>query len=93
MKYQRTPRFKEDYKALPAELQEAVRKAFLRFQENPRHPSLCLKLMQPKKRRIWEGHITLGYVFTLQWDVDSETGEQIATFRRVGKHDEVYDNP
>ncbi|MEO8393697.1 MAG: hypothetical protein ABI700_11965 [Chloroflexota bacterium] len=93
MKHQRTPRFKEDYKALPAEIQEATRKAFQLFKENPRHPSLRVKLMQPKKRGIWEGHITLGYVFTLHWDTDAETGEQIAVFRRIGKHDEIYCNP
>jgi hypothetical protein len=41
---------------------------------------------------IWEGHITEGYVFTMEWDQDKETGEQVAIFRRIGKH-EIYKNP
>lgn len=94
MKYQRAQQFKKDYKELPAEMQEATRKAFQLFQDDPRHPSLRLKPMQKfKKQAIWEGHITRGYVFTFQWLEDEVTGEPIAFFRRVGKHDEVYDNP
>ena len=92
MKYQRTDRFKKDYKALPAEIQAAVQKAFLLFKQDSRHASVRVKKMEGFKD-IWEGHITLGYVFTFQWDSDPETKEQIALFRRVGKHDEVYDNP
>jgi hypothetical protein len=41
---------------------------------------------------IWEGHITLDYVFTMEWGTDEQTGEQLAIFRRIGKH-EIYKNP
>ena len=92
MKYQRSARFKKDYKELSAELQAAVKKAFLLFQQDPRHASLRVKKMEGFKD-LWEGHITLGYVFTFHWETDQKTKEQIAVFRRVGKHDEVYDNP
>ncbi|HVU11106.1 MAG TPA: hypothetical protein VHD90_07495 [Phototrophicaceae bacterium] len=65
MKYKWLPRFIDDYKGLPVNVREAAGKAFQLFKENPRHPSLRMKLMQPRKRGIWEGHATLGYVFTL----------------------------
>ena len=39
---------------------------------------------------IWEGHITLGYVFTFQRI--EENGEVIFEFRKIGKHD-IYNNP
>ena len=92
MKHQRSLRFKRDYKALPTEIQAAVQKAFLLFKLDPHHPSLRIKKMEGYKD-IWEGHFSLGYVFTFQWSSDEETGEAIAFFRRIGKHDEVYDNP
>lgn len=92
MKYQRAARFKKDFKALPDGIQDAARKAFLLFRQNPRHPSLRIKKMEGFES-IWEGRITLGYVFTFQWDVDPDTREPIAVFRRIGKHDEVYSTP
>jgi mRNA-degrading endonuclease YafQ of YafQ-DinJ toxin-antitoxin module len=91
MKYQRGQQFKKDYKALPAELQEAARKSFALFQQDTRHPSLRVKKMQGHDD-IWEGHVTRGCVFTFHWESDPDTGEQIAVFRRIGTH-AIYDKP
>lgn len=92
MKYERVARFKKDYKTLPGNIQDAARKAFLLFKQNPRHPSLRIKKMEGFEG-IGEGHITLGYVFTFHWDTDPDSDEPVAVFRRIGKHDEVYSNP
>ena len=92
MKYHRSIHFRKDFEALPADIQAAVAKAFVLFKENPRHKSLRVKKMEGFKD-IWEGHITRGYVFTFHLEADPETEEPITYFRRVGKHDEVYDNP
>ncbi len=92
MKYRRSARFKKDYKTLPDNIQDAVKKAFLLFQQNPRHASLRIKKMEGFEN-IWEGRVTLGYVFTFHWDSDPDTAKSIAFFRRIGKHDEVYSAP
>lgn len=92
MRTRKTPRFDDDLDKLPSNIVEAARKAHRLFCENPRHPSLRIKKMQGYNE-IWEGHVTIGYVFTFQWLTDDVSGESIALFRRIGKHDEVYANP
>jgi mRNA interferase RelE/StbE len=92
MKYRRLRTFTEDFAKLPEAIRVQTRESFRFFQQNPQHPSLRHKKMKGHEE-IWEGHITRGYVFTMQWDTDAETGEQIAVFRRIGKHDEIYAAP
>jgi mRNA-degrading endonuclease RelE of RelBE toxin-antitoxin system len=92
MKARRLNSFKEDFDKLPPHIQQLTREKFRLFMEDSRHPSLRLKKMKGYDN-IWEGHITLGYVFTMQWQIDDESGEEIAIFRRIGKHDETYDHP
>lgn len=41
---------------------------------------------------IWEGHVTLQYVFTFHIEHDPDTGEIIYVFRNIGTHD-VYRRP
>jgi len=41
---------------------------------------------------IWEGHVTLQYVFTFHVEEDPNTGETIYVFRNIGSHD-IYRNP
>ncbi len=92
MRFRKLKQFDTDLINLPEQIQAIARKQFKLFKENPRHPSLRVKKMEGFKD-IWEGHVTRGYVFTFEWAVDPETGEQIARFRRIGKHNEVYANP
>ena len=94
MQFRRTPKFKEDFNKLPNDVQELVKKRFLLFQENPYypyHPSLRIKPMQGYKE-IWEGHITLAYVFTFHREKDPTSEDIIIFFRRIGRHD-IYKNP
>jgi mRNA-degrading endonuclease YafQ of YafQ-DinJ toxin-antitoxin module len=92
MRLRKTRQFDTDLMKLPKQIQDAARKQYKLFKADPHHPSLRVKKMQ-KFEDVWEGHITKGYVFTFRWDSDPKTGEQIAEFRRIGKHDEVYEDP
>ena len=73
--------FVRDYQGLPESIQKKADEAIQRVLENPRHPSLQMKKMQPKQRGIWEARVTQGYRLTFRVD-----GELI-TMRRVGTHD------
>jgi len=77
------------------EIKERAREAFLRFQDGaedpPFHPSLRVRKMQGHPG-IWEGHITLQYVFTFHIEYDPQTGEIIYVFRNIGIHD-IYRRP
>lgn len=55
------------------------------------HPSLRIRKMQGYAD-VWEGHITMQYVFTFHIEKDPKTGETIYVFRTVGTHD-IYRNP
>ena len=66
-----------DYQGLPESLRKKTDQAIQRMVENPRHPSLQMKKMQPKQRGIWEARVTQGYRLTFRVD-----GELI-TMRRV----------
>ncbi len=94
MRYRRTKTFKKCFESLPEDIKKATRESFKLFQANPTppyHPSLRIKPMKGYKG-MFEGHITLSYVFTFHKETDSKTGETIVVFRRIGKH-EIYNNP
>lgn len=92
----RTPRpFWEEYLQLPRAIQAKARKTFKLFRKGaehpPHHPSLRIRKMGGHAD-IWEGHVTLDYVFTFHFETEPETGETICVFRRIGTHD-IYRNP
>jgi hypothetical protein len=95
MRFRRTPRFHAAYASLPAEIQVQAKTAFSLFRDGaerpPFHPSLRIRKMRGHTF-IWEGHITLRYVFTFHIERDPDTGEMIYVFRNIGKHD-IYRNP
>ncbi|MBK9093866.1 MAG: hypothetical protein WAW03_02575 [Anaerolineae bacterium] len=95
MKFRPAQTFWEAYAALPADIKERAREAFLRFQGGaehpPFHPALRIRKMQGHSD-IWEGHITLQYVFTFHIEQDPQTGELIYVFRNIGTHD-IYRRP
>lgn len=55
-----TPRFWAAYRDLPPEIQEAARKAYRLFRENPQHPSLQFKKVR-QQDPIYSARVTLGY--------------------------------
>jgi len=86
MKYVTSDRFWRSFDELPVEIQKIAEEKFSLFVENPHHPSL-----RTKKRggsEIWEGHISLGYVFTFQYAV--RDNERAIESLDIGKHDVVY---
>jgi mRNA-degrading endonuclease YafQ of YafQ-DinJ toxin-antitoxin module len=87
--------FWKTYAQLPVEIKEKAREAFQLFQQgvdNPLfHPSLRIRKLEGHSD-IWEGHITVQYVFTFHIEEDAETGEKIYVFRKVGTH-EIYRKP
>ncbi len=95
MKFRAVETFWEAYAALPADVKEHARESFRRFQAGaerpPYHPSLRIRKMQGHSG-IWEGHVTLQYVFTFHIEHDAETGEIIYVFRNIGTHD-IYRRP
>lgn len=95
MKYRATEPFWEAYAQLPSAIKQKARQAFQLFQQGaenpPFHPSLRIRKMQGHPR-IWEGHITLQYVFTFHIEKDPATGETIYVFRNIGTH-EIYRHP
>ena len=92
---QTTASFWQAYADLPADIKERARRAFKLFQEGagnpPFHPSLRIRKMQGHPD-IWEGHVTLQYVFTFHIETDLQTSETIYVFRNIGTH-EIYRNP
>jgi len=85
MRFERTERFKQDFKSLPETIQRRTETQLARFVENPRHPSLRIKKMGGFQD-IWEGRITQTYRFTFQ------IREGTCTLRRIGTHD-ILDTP
>jgi len=73
--------FARDYRALPKEIRTAVDEALRRLLDDPRHPSLRVKKMQPRARGIFEGRVSRGYRFTFEVQGD------VYLLRRVGAHD------
>ena len=95
MKFRRTPRFHKAYQKLPADVQTQADAAFLMFRAGteppPFHPLLRIRKMRGYES-IWEGHVTLGYVFTFHIERGQETSETIYVFRNIDKHD-IYNVP
>jgi hypothetical protein len=95
MKFEPTQSFWQAYAELPVEIKERARRTFKLFQEGaanpPFHPSLRIRKMQGHPN-IWEGHVTLQYVFTFHIESDPQTNESIYVFRNIGTHD-IYRNP
>ena len=52
----------------------------------PFHPSLRIRKMEGHPG-IWEGHVTLDYVFTFHVENDPATGETVFVFRNIGTYD------
>ena len=92
MKFRMSRTFKRNLNALPADARKAAKEKFKLFKNNPSHPFHPSLRIKPMKgfSGVWEGHVTLGYVFTFQRT--EENGEIIFEFRKIGKHD-IYDNP
>lgn len=85
MKFNRTEKFKKDYKKLPDRVKKLAEKQFVFLLSNPKHPSLNIKKMHDS-RNIWEARITDSYRFTFQIVKDSYI------LRKIGTH-KVLKNP
>jgi len=95
MKFRRSPHFKECFANLTKEEQDSAKAAFQLLQAEPSppyHNSLRIKKMQVWPG-IWEGHVTRSIVFTFQYYEDPNTGEKVMFFRKIGRHDAVYNSP
>jgi len=95
MRFRATETFWQAYARLPESVREKARQAFRLFQAGaaspPFHPSLRVRKMEGHQG-IWEGHVTLQYVFTFHIEDDAETGDTVYVFRNVGTHD-IYRRP
>ena len=85
MKIVFTRSFARDYQRLPERVREQVEKQLDFLMNNPRHPSLNLKILNDP-RDIWEGRVSSGYRFTFHIKND------MYVLRKVGTHD-VLLNP
>lgn len=95
MQYRRTRTFRKDFESLPKRVQEEAKEKFELFKDNPfypYHPSLRIKPMRGYEE-IWEGHVTLQYVFTFHREEVPETGDTRFVFRKIGTESDVYRNP
>lgn len=92
MKHRRTRRFVQAFAALPPEVKEQARKAFLLFAENPSHPSLGVEKIEGYPG-VWAGRISQKYRWTFHFEQDPETGERICVHRVIGPHEQVYRKP
>ncbi len=92
MKHRRTTRFVKAFRALPPEIQEQARKAFILFQENISHPSLSIERIEGYPG-VWSGRISQKYRWTFHFEEDPDTGERICVHRVIGAHEEIYRKP
>lgn len=76
-----TKPFVRDYQALPEAIRTEIDRVLKLLLDDPRHPSLQAKKMQPAKRGIFEARVTLDYRVTYTVD-----GSKLV-MRRVGTHD------
>ena len=60
MKSRATPRFWAAYRELPREVQDAARKAYRLFAENPNHPGLQFKKVHDREP-IYSARVTMAY--------------------------------
>lgn len=92
MVFQRTNRFKKEYRRLSHQDQRRVDKALRTLAANPLHPSLHIEKVGSN---IWSMRASDRLRCTFDWDRDTEDlkkAESI-TLRNVGYHDEVYHSP
>jgi mRNA-degrading endonuclease RelE of RelBE toxin-antitoxin system len=87
MKHVTAARFWKSFNDLPIDIQKIAREKFALFSENPHHPSLRTKKREGNDE-IWEGHISLGYVFTFRYAI--RENERVIESLDIGKHDVVY---
>lgn len=87
MKHVTADGFWASFNGLPISIQKEAQDKFALFIENPRHPSLRTKKMEGKDG-IYEGHVTLGYVFTYRYNI--RDGEKVIESLDIGKHDVVF---
>lgn len=80
MHFEAASRFTKDYRALPSDIQELVKKTLELLQKNPSHPSLHHKKMQGYTD-LYEARVTYRHRLTYQ-----RIGE-VGYLRRVGPHD------
>ena len=92
MKHRRTQRFIKAFEALPIDIKEQARKAFLLFQSNPSHPGLGIERIEGYPG-VWSGRITQKYRWTFHFEADPETGERICVHRVIGAYEEIYRKP
>lgn len=86
---ERTDKFKREYKKLPDNIKESLKKQFARFVEHPYtefHPSLRIKRIQGTSG-IFEMTITMDIRVTWQY-IDGGI-----LLRNIGKHDKTLGNP
>ena len=80
MKFKPTKHFWNGYARLPTAVKKRAQQAFQLFQQGaqhpPFHPSLRIRKMQGHAD-VWEGHITMQYVFTFHIEQDPDTGEPV----------------
>lgn len=77
----RTDSFLRDFRALPKNIQERAEKALRLLAANPRHPSLHVHKMEPRREGIWEVRVSTTYRITFS----AAPNELI--LRRIGTHD------
>jgi hypothetical protein len=92
LKHRRTTRFVKAFRALPPDIQEQARKAFLLFQQNISHPSLSIERIEGYPG-VWSGRISQKYRWTFHFEEDPQTGERICVHRVIGAHEEIYRKP
>jgi mRNA-degrading endonuclease RelE of RelBE toxin-antitoxin system len=85
MKVYRTTTFKNGYKRLPQQIQEACDKKLEFLLKNLLYPSLRTKKVKGHSN-IWEASITMDYRFTFQIEKD------ILVLRKIGRH-KILQNP
>lgn len=86
MRFQRTERFKRQYKKLDSEQQNSIKKALRLMSDNIHHPSLRIKLVQGTKK-IWEASATMDLRITFNWE------EDLIILRNCGEHDKTLKYP
>ena len=91
MIYRRTERFRDAFRALPADIQKKTLKALALFGQNQRHPSLQVKKIKGRDG-IWEARVDQKYRFTVHFERGNK-GELVCVLRNVDNHDECLKNP
>ncbi len=73
MKSQTLPSFWEKYERLDESLKKQARKAFALWVENPFHPSLHFKCINPQGN-VWAARISRGYRVLGTLEIDTSPG-------------------